>query len=161
MDQPDREAEPQFSTPYRQILLMLIVLALTAAGAFLALPRVLPVFEANPWLNGFIFFVFVLGVIATFWQVIQLIGSARWIEGFAAQVPGHELTQPPSLLAPLATMLRTMAQENRDMRMADAEKKAAALPPKLTVPMIVFFLPVLFIVILGPAYIKVMAVRGG
>jgi tight adherence protein C len=37
--------------------------------------------------------------------------------------------------------------------MADAEKKAAALPPKLTVPMIVFFLPVLFVVILGPAAI--------
>ena len=57
---------------------------------------------------------------------------------------------------PLATMLRTMAQENRDMRMAEAEKKAAGLPPKLTVPMIVFFLPVLFVVILGPAAIKVM-----
>jgi len=60
---------------------------------------------------------------------------------------------------PLATMLRTMAQENRDMRMAEAEKKAAGLPPKLTVPMILFFLPVLFIVILGPAAIKVMAIR--
>ena len=59
---------------------------------------------------------------------------------------------------PLATMLRTMAQENRDMRMSEAEKKAAGLPPKLTVPMILFFLPVLFIVILGPAYIKVMGV---
>ena len=58
---------------------------------------------------------------------------------------------------PLATMLRVMAQENRDMRMAEAEKKAAGLPPKLTVPMILFFLPVLFIVILGPAAIKVMA----
>jgi tight adherence protein C len=52
--------------------------------------------------------------------------------------------------------LRVMAKENRDMRMSDAEKKAAALPPKLTVPMIVFFLPVLFIVILGPAVIQVM-----
>jgi tight adherence protein C len=60
---------------------------------------------------------------------------------------------------PLATMLRVMAQENRDMRMAEAEKKAAALPPKLTVPMILFFLPVLFIVILGPAAIKVMALQ--
>ncbi|HEU5016826.1 MAG TPA: type II secretion system F family protein [Pseudolabrys sp.] len=59
---------------------------------------------------------------------------------------------------PLATMLRTMAQENRDMRMSEAEKKAAGLPPKLTVPMILFFLPVLFIVILGPAAIKVMGV---
>ncbi len=56
---------------------------------------------------------------------------------------------------PMAQTLRVMAQENRDMRMSEAEKKAAALPPKLTVPMILFFLPVLFIVILGPAGIKV------
>lgn len=60
---------------------------------------------------------------------------------------------------PLGQTLRTMAQENRDMRMAEAEKKAAGLPPKLTVPMIVFFLPVLFVVILGPAIIKMMALR--
>jgi len=60
---------------------------------------------------------------------------------------------------PLATMLRVMAQENRDVRMSEAEKKAAGLPPKLTVPMILFFLPVLFIVILGPAAIKVMALQ--
>jgi tight adherence protein C len=57
---------------------------------------------------------------------------------------------------PIAQSLRVMAQENRDMRMNEAEKKAAALPPKLTVPMIVFFLPVLFIVILGPAIMQVM-----
>jgi tight adherence protein C len=57
---------------------------------------------------------------------------------------------------PLAQTLRVMAQENRDMRMAEAEKKAAGLPPKLTVPMILFFLPVLFVVILGPAAIRVM-----
>ena len=60
---------------------------------------------------------------------------------------------------PLGQTLRVMAQENRDMRMSEAEKKAAALPPKLTVPMILFFLPVLFIVILGPAAIKVMAIK--
>jgi tight adherence protein C len=60
---------------------------------------------------------------------------------------------------PLANALRVMAQENRDMRMSEAEKKAAALPPKLTVPMILFFLPVLFIVILGPAAIRVMEIR--
>ena len=57
---------------------------------------------------------------------------------------------------PMAQTLRVMAQENRDMRMSEAEKKAAGLPPKLTVPMILFFLPVLFIVILGPAAIRVM-----
>ncbi|MEX0591563.1 MAG: type II secretion system F family protein, partial [Xanthobacteraceae bacterium] len=60
----------------------------------------------------------------------------------------------------LGQALRVLAQENRDMRMSAAEKKAAGLPPKLTVPMILFFLPVLFIVILGPAYIRVMEVRG-
>jgi len=60
---------------------------------------------------------------------------------------------------PLAQTLRVMAQENRDMRMSEAEKKAAALPPKLTVPMILFFLPVLFIVILGPAAIRVMEIK--
>ncbi|HEY7300875.1 MAG TPA: type II secretion system F family protein [Xanthobacteraceae bacterium] len=52
--------------------------------------------------------------------------------------------------------LRVIAQEQRDMRMSEAEKKAAALPPKLTVPMILFFLPVLFVVILGPAVIKLL-----
>jgi len=60
---------------------------------------------------------------------------------------------------PLGAMLRTMAQENRDMRMAEAEKKAAGLPPKLTVPMILFFLPVLFVVILGPAIIQIIAIQ--
>ena len=60
---------------------------------------------------------------------------------------------------PLGTTLRVMAQENRAMRMSEAKKKAAGLPPKLTVPMIVFFLPVLFVVILGPAAIRVMALQ--
>lgn len=53
--------------------------------------------------------------------------------------------------------LRVMAEEGREARMLEAEKKAAALPPKLTVPLIVFFLPVLFIVILSPAMIKVFS----
>ena len=60
---------------------------------------------------------------------------------------------------PLGQSLRVMAQENRDMRMTEAEKKAAALPPKLTVPMILFFLPVLFVVILGPTYIRIAAMQ--
>lgn len=58
---------------------------------------------------------------------------------------------------PLGQALRVLAQENRDMRMSEAEKKAAALPPKLTVPMILFFLPVIFVVILGPSVILVLA----
>ncbi len=61
---------------------------------------------------------------------------------------------------PVGQALRVMAKENRDARMSDAEKKAAALPPKLTVPMIIFFLPVLFVVILGPAIIQVQQMPG-
>jgi len=105
MYQPDLEAAPQFSQPVRQILLMLIALGLTGFGAFVALPRVLPVFQANPYLNGFILFVFVIGVLACFWQVAQLIASVRWIEAFASG-EGGETVQAPLLLAPLATLLR-------------------------------------------------------
>lgn len=69
------------------------------------------------------------------------------------------LTQAERYGTPVAHALRVLAAESRDMRMNAAEKKAAALPPKLTVPMILFFLPVLFAVILGPAGIQV-AERG-
>ena len=65
------------------------------------------------------------------------------------------MTQAETYGTPLGTALRTMAKENREMRLSAAEKKAAALPAKLTVPMILFFLPVLFIVILTPAIINI------
>ena len=58
---------------------------------------------------------------------------------------------------PLGAALRVLSQEGRDMRMMEAEKKAASLPPKLTVPMIIFFLPVLFVIIGTPAAIQVMS----
>ena len=120
MDQPDREVEPQFSTPVRQIVLMLIVLGLTGFGAFVALPRVLPVFQANPFLNGFIIFVFFIGVVACFWQVFQLIGSVRWIEDFAAQRPGHEVVKAPQLLAPLASLLRQRSARRMQIAQSSA-----------------------------------------
>ena len=66
------------------------------------------------------------------------------------------LNQAERYGTPLGQALRVCAQENRDMRMADAEKKAAALPAKLTVPMILFFLPCLFVIIMGPAVMKIM-----
>ena len=86
-----------------------------------------------------------------------------------AKRTGHEgvkavtmaLIQAERYGTPLGDALRTMAKENRDMRMSEAEQKAAALPAKLTVPMILFFLPVLFLVVLGPAYIKITAMNGG
>ena len=65
------------------------------------------------------------------------------------------LIQAEKYGTPLGTALRVVSQESRDNRMAEAEKKAASLPPKLTVPMIVFFLPVLFAVITTPAVIQI------
>ncbi|WP_084861443.1 biopolymer transporter ExbB [Salibaculum halophilum] len=103
----DAEAEPHFSQPVRQIISMLIVLGLVSAGAVFAYPRVSGVFLANPYLNGFIGLVFVIGVLSCFGQVYQLIGSVRWIEGFALARPGHEVIRAPQLLAPLATLLRS------------------------------------------------------
>jgi tight adherence protein C len=66
------------------------------------------------------------------------------------------LTQAERYGTPLGSALRVMAKENRELRLSAAEKKAAALPAKLTVPMIVFFLPVLLAVIMGPAMIQIM-----
>ncbi|WP_349369629.1 type II secretion system F family protein [Salinarimonas sp.] len=66
------------------------------------------------------------------------------------------LVQAERYGTPIGQALRVLAQESRDQRMNEAEKKAAALPPKLTVPMIVFFLPVLFAVLMTPAAIQVM-----
>ena len=66
---------------------------------------------------------------------------------------GHE--RGP-VFEPVGQALRVLSQESRDMRMNEAEKKAAGLPPKLTVPMILFFLPVLFVVIITPAVIQIM-----
>ena len=77
----------------------------------------------------------------------------------AVKAVGTSLIQAERYGTAISQALRVLAKESRDMRMAEAEKKAAALPPKLTVPMILFFLPVLFIVILGPAAIRVMEIR--
>jgi tight adherence protein C len=89
-------------------------------------------------------------------------------EGFARRTnhPGIKsvataMIQAEKYGTPLGQALRVMAKENREMRLAAAEKKAAALPAKLTVPMIVFFLPVLFVVILGPAIIKIQDMNAG
>ena len=104
--QPTRETRPQFSQPVRQVVMMLIALGLAGGGVFVALPRVLPVFLANPYLNGFILFVFGIGVLATFWQAFQLINSVRWIERFAGGIANAQ-DRPPSMLAPLASLLRS------------------------------------------------------
>ena len=67
------------------------------------------------------------------------------------------LIQAEKYGTPLGSALRVVAQETRDQRMNEAEKKAASLPPKLTLPLMLFFLPVLFVVILTPVWVQVSA----
>lgn len=104
-------SEPHFSQPVRQIVLMLIVLVLVGVGGWFAYGRILPIFAANPLLNGAILLVFALGVLTCFWQVAQLVKSVSWIERFAASHHGAALVGEPAadvaprLLAPLAALL--------------------------------------------------------
>ena len=88
-------------------------------------------------------------------QAYENLGSRTGLETVKSVMTS--LIQAERYGTPLGHSLRVLAQENRDQRMTAAEKKAAALPPKLTVPMILFFLPVLFGVILGPAAIQLMS----
>jgi tight adherence protein C len=85
-------------------------------------------------------------------QAFDNLGKRTGIPGVRAVTTA--LIQAERYGTPIGQALRVMAKENRDIRQSEAEKKAAALPPKLTVPMILFFLPVLFVVILGPAAIR-------
>lgn len=85
-------------------------------------------------------------------QAYENLAQRTGLEGVKAV--STALIQAERYGTPLGTALRVLAQESRDQRMMEAEKKAAALPPKLTVPMILFFLPVLFVVIMTPALIK-------
>ena len=85
-------------------------------------------------------------------QAFENLGKRIGMPGVKAVTTA--LIQAERYGTPVGQALRVMAKESRDIRQSDAEKKAAALPPKLTVPMILFFLPVLFIVILGPAAIR-------
>ncbi len=84
-------------------------------------------------------------------MAFENLGKRTGIPGVKAVATS--LIQAERYGTPVSQALRVMAKENREIRMSEAEKKAAALPPKLTVPMIVFFLPVLFLIILGPAAI--------
>ena len=101
------KVQPQFSQPIRQLLFMLIVLGLIGAGFYLGLEQITAIYKSNPYLNGFILGVFVLGVLSCFNQVFLLMNSVRWIERFARDAGGHSYSAAPSLLAPLATLLRS------------------------------------------------------
>ena len=101
----DFDVSLQFSQPIWQIVHMVAILAIVAAGSYLAYPALAPVFSANPYLNGVILTVFFLGVVACFWQVTQLFSSVVWIERFAQDRENQKITRPPRLLATLAGLL--------------------------------------------------------
>ncbi|MFC4172916.1 type II secretion system F family protein [Microvirga sp. GCM10011540] len=90
-------------------------------------------------------------------RAYENLGERTGLDGVKGVVTS--LIQSEKYGTPLGQSLRVLAQENRDIRMSAAEKKAAALPPKLTVPMILFFLPVLFAIIITPAVIQFMSVQ--
>jgi len=104
-------------------------------------------------LIGLIFFV---GLNVSEWQMLQRIAMTFGLTLFGYYLPAIFVKNAARYGTPLGDTLRTMANENRQMRVMSAEKKAASLPAKLTVPMILFFLPVLFIVILTPASMRLM-----
>jgi hypothetical protein len=101
-----QERQIEFSQPIRQIVGMIIALALVGVGVFFLYKPISAVFNANPVLNGAILVIFGIGLIACFWQVVMLISAVSWLEGFAIDRPGHEFVNPPRLLVSLASILR-------------------------------------------------------
>ncbi len=100
-------AREQFANPVQQVTLMVAVLALVLVGSFMAYGFVRPIFLANRYLNGVIIGVFFVGILACFWQVLQIIRSVAWFESYltsGGREPDNE-TRVPRLLAPLAGML--------------------------------------------------------
>ncbi len=107
MHSAETKAEPKFSQPIRQIMTMMVIVALVGTGAWLAYKPILSIVTANIYLNGVIVLVFLIGVASCFWQVFSLIFSVSWIEGFAMGRPGHETMKVPRLLTSLATLLKS------------------------------------------------------
>jgi tight adherence protein C len=99
-----------------------------------------------------------LGILSA--EMAMLSDRRGALSDFGKRVGGHgksfatALIQAEQYGTSISQALRVMSEDLRDIRMSNAETKAAALPPLLTVPMILFFLPALFIVILGPAGIQ-------
>lgn len=110
-DSREPEAAPQFSQPVRQILSMFIVIGLIGAGLYIGFGQISTIFWSNPYLNGGILAVFVLGVLSCFGQVAQLMRSVQWIEGFTKPDTDAPEVKVPGLLAPLATLLRARGSQ--------------------------------------------------
>lgn len=97
---------PRITRPTRQIVLMIVILAAVVAGGVLVWPQVQPVFLASPYLNGTIGVVFIVGVLACFFQVFQLFSSVAWLEQIAGGAPQDASERPPRLLAAMTGIAR-------------------------------------------------------
>ncbi|MBE9477055.1 MAG: biopolymer transporter ExbB, partial [Proteobacteria bacterium] len=109
MLQAEKHIPPQFTQPVNQIILMLCLVILTVLGGYVAYPAIAPIFLSSPYLNGFILMVFVFGMVSCFWQMVTLVKSVSWIEGFALERPDNEFKKAPGLLASLAALLKKRA----------------------------------------------------
>ena len=109
MDRTTLSTGPSFSQPLRPIVSMLAVLGLVTAGVWIGRAVIFGIFAVNPWLNGFIALVFLLGVVTCFWQLVQLAQSVVWIKGFVGRRAGFDAGSAPQLLAPLAALLAQRA----------------------------------------------------
>ncbi len=99
--------------PQYYINVILAALAATAAVAVLLGDTLLRTFLYNPWLNGVIAVVFMIGVIYAIARIWRLRPEIRWIEAFRTQQPGFSTAEPPRLLAPLATLLTEQERRGR------------------------------------------------
>jgi hypothetical protein len=93
--------------------MMLLVLAAVAVGCTLMAGQIATLFMANLYLNGFIAFVFLLGVLATFWQLSEVFVSVRWLRSLQAGLRGHEVGRPPALVASMGPMIREAQNRKR------------------------------------------------
>jgi hypothetical protein len=121
MDRFSAEPTTTFSQPIRQIVFMLVATALVGTGAWVIKDTVLGIYQTNPLLNGAIVGAFLLGVVTCFWQVVILVQSVSWIEAFVRRTPGAEGVQPPRLLVPLATLLRSPGKK---MQISNASSRS-------------------------------------
>ena len=109
----DAEWKRTFSMPAQQIAMMLIVLALVLTGGTFLAAQIQTVFSANVYLNAFIGFVFLVGVLTTFWQTAQIIAAVRWLRSLQTGFSGHEFAKPPRLVASMAPLLREGRMKKR------------------------------------------------
>lgn len=105
MANTDEALNHDFRHPVNQIVMMLLIVVAVGIFGFLAYGAVASIFVSSPYLNGFILFVFLIGILSCFKQVFDLIQCVTWAEGFALDRVGHNLVTPPKLLAGLAALL--------------------------------------------------------